>query len=106
MSCITVLHGNRQCLFPSCSTAPSSETNSLGTPAARDIGAHVRFVSALIMWIICDCDVTQTQPPKPAKWLHPDMSGVQVNAHREQLGTEEADRGGSAGAARPLIREP
>jgi hypothetical protein len=37
---------------------------------------------------------------------HPEVSGVQINANREQLSTEEADCGGIAGAARQLIREP
>jgi hypothetical protein len=34
------------------------------------------------------------------------VSGVQINPNREQLRAEEADRGGIAGAARQLIREP
>jgi hypothetical protein len=34
------------------------------------------------------------------------MSGVQINPNCEQLRAEEADRGGIAGAARQLIREP
>jgi hypothetical protein len=34
------------------------------------------------------------------------MSGIQINPNREQLGAEKADRGGIAGAARQLIREP
>jgi hypothetical protein len=34
------------------------------------------------------------------------VSGVKINANREQLSTEEADCGGIAGAARQLIREP
>ena len=34
------------------------------------------------------------------------VSGVQINPNSEQLGAEEADRGGIAGAARQLNREP
>jgi hypothetical protein len=34
------------------------------------------------------------------------VSGVQINPNCEQLRAEEADRGGIAGAARQLIREP
>jgi hypothetical protein len=34
------------------------------------------------------------------------VSGVQINPNGEQLRAEEADRGGIAGAARQLIREP
>ncbi len=34
------------------------------------------------------------------------VSGVQINPNREQLRAEETDRGGIAGAARQLIREP
>jgi hypothetical protein len=34
------------------------------------------------------------------------VSGVKINANREQLSTEEADCDGIAGAARQLIREP
>ena len=50
--------------------------------------------------------LTPFEPIDSGRLGRDDESGVQINPNRQQLGTEEADRSGIAGAPWRLIREP